>query len=129
MIPAQLWGMWHGVPNTDWLRSTRGEDRAMLVTARSTLAFERPNGEIVTPVAGLIFDGQSIPMLLWFALAMSPFTGKSREAAMIHDHLCKVQDRDYRDAHRVMYEGMRSRGMWFRGRLMYWGLLIGGSKW
>lgn len=129
MIPAALWGTMHGIMNTDWLRSAKGEDRAMLVTTRSTLSFERPNGEIITPEAGLIFDGQSVPMWAWFLLAMSPFTGKSREAAAVHDHLCKKQDRPYRDAHRVMLEAMRSRGMWFRGPLLYRALLLRGSKW
>ena len=126
---APLWGTWHGEPNTTWLRSAYGEDRAMMVTEHSTLAFERPNGEIITPAVGLIFDGQSIPILLWLVLGMSPFTGKSREAALIHDHLCKVQDRTYQEAARVMYECCRSRGMWFRAPLIYRGLLIGGSKW
>ena len=104
----------------------------MVPGSRTWLCYQdglRPNGEIITPAVGLIFDGQSIPILLWLVLGMSPFTGKSREAALIHDHLCKVQDRTYQEAARVMYECCRSRGMWFRAPLIYRGLLIGGSKW
>ena len=92
------------------------------------LSFERPNGEIISMTHGRWIDGQSIPPLLWPLLG-SPLTGRSKDCAAIHDELCARKDRHYKEAHRVMYEGMRSRGMWFRGRLMYWGLLIGGSKW
>ena len=126
---SQLWGTMHGVLNVDFLRSRKGEDRAVQVTDRSTLCFVRADGETIQPAADFISDGQSIPIALWWLLGMSPLTGKSREASIIHDWLCKTRDRTYQEAARVMLEIMRSRGMWFRGPLLYRALLIGGSKW
>jgi hypothetical protein len=124
---SALYGTFHGELVTVWLTSAR-EDRRMRVHPDTTLAFERPNGEVITMTVGREFDGQSIPPLAW-PLVGSPMTGKSRLCAAIHDELCARKDRPYRDAHRVMYEAMRSRGMRFRAALIYRALLMGGSKW
>jgi hypothetical protein len=127
MIPAALWGHFRGRVVTEWLDSD-GEDRVMRLTPETDLVFERPSGECIAAHVGLTFDGASIPSLAW-PLVGSPFTGKFRKAAVIHDSLCRRKDRPYRDAHRVMYEAMRSRGMWFRGPIMYRVLLWFGSRW
>lgn len=137
---APLWGTMHGEVVTVWLNTpvkmkwrgvtlTGREARRMRLHEDCTLAFERMTGEIITPEAGFVFDGASIPVLLWWLIG-SPFTGRYREAAVIHDWLCKVQDRPHRQAHYVFYEAARALGVSkVRAKLMYWGLLIAGSKW
>lgn len=128
MIAPDLWGRFHGEVVTRWLPS-RGEDRRMVLHPDTTLAFERASGEVITARIGLEFDGASIPVWAW-PLFGSPFTGKFRRAAVIHDTLCDSRDRPWREAHQVMYEAMRALGVGrFRARLMYRALLIGGSRW
>lgn len=125
---APLWGRFHGEVVTRWLASN-GEDRRMVLHQDTTLVFERPDGELIPALIGLEFDGASIPVWAW-PLIGSPFTGKFRKAAVIHDTLCYAQDRPHPQAHRVMYEAMRALGVGrFRASVMYRALLIGGSKW
>jgi len=125
---TQLWGRFHGKVITVWLDSA-GEDRRMRIHPETDLVFVRYTGDVIHARVGLEFDGASIPVWAW-PLIGSPFTGKFRKAAVIHDTLCAKPDRPYRDAHRLMYECCRSLGVGrVRARLIYWALLIGGSKW
>jgi hypothetical protein len=137
---AQLWGTMHGEVVTVWLNMpvksrwkgvtlTRREARKMRLHPDCTLTFERMTGEIVRPAPGFVFDGASIPIWFWFLIG-SPFTGRYREAAVIHDWLCKQQDRPAKQAHYVFYECARSLGVakW-RATIMYRVLLLVGSKW
>jgi hypothetical protein len=126
---SRNWGRMEGRIATWWHVSRKGEDRAMEVHPDTDLTFVRPSGERIRPRAGFVFDGQSIPIWAWLILGMSPYTGKSRQAAAIHDWLCHLRDRPYREAHYVMYEIMRSRGMHWRGPIMFRILLLAGSKW
>jgi endonuclease G len=93
------------------------------------LIFVRRSGEIIAAHAGLEFDGASIPPLFWLLLG-SPFTGKYRKAAVIHDTLCYLRDRSSAEAHFVFFECARALGVGrFRAWCMYKALMIGGSKW
>jgi hypothetical protein len=123
-----LWGIFYGRVVTEWLGSKQ-EDRRMKLHPDTTLRFVRSTGEVITAEIGLESDGASIPVWAW-SLIGSPFTGKYRKAAVIHDTLCYRKDRPYREAHRLMYEMCRALGVGrFRATLMYRALLIGGSKW
>lgn len=125
---AQLWGIWSGKVVTEWLDSNH-EDRRMRLHPETDLCFTRYTGERIAALPGLEFDGASIPTVFWVLIG-SPFTGKYRKAAVIHDTLCAIQDRPARQAHRVFYECCRSLGVGrLRATLMYKALLIGGSTW
>ena len=127
---AALWGRFHGKVVTEWL-SSDGEDRRMKLHPDTDLMFERFTGDTIRAKVGLEFDGASIPVWAWVFIG-SPFTGKFRKAAVIHDTLChpECRDRPAREAHRLFYEMARSLGVGrFRASLMYRALLIGGSKW
>lgn len=127
-VDPLLWGRFEGEVVTRWLPSA-GEDRRMALHPDTTLMFRRRNGETIAAKPWLEFDGASIPVWAW-PLIGSPFTGKYRRAAVIHDTLCAAKERPWRDAHRVMYEACRALGVGkFRAWLMYRALLIGGSKW
>jgi hypothetical protein len=128
MIPPALCGTFRGRVVTEWLDS-KHEDRRMRLHPDTDLTFERPTGEIVSAMPGLIFDGASIPVLFW-ALIGSPFTGKYRKAAVIHDTLCFIRDRPAAEAHWIFREGLRALGVGrVRARLMYLALVWFGSKW
>lgn len=125
---ASLWGEFSGDVVTRWLRS-KHEDRRMVLHPDTTLKFTRYTGDVIYAKVGLEFDGASIPVWAWVFIG-SPFTGKYRLAAVIHDTLCAAKDRPCRDAHRLMYEMCRSLGVGrLRATLIYKALLIGGSKW
>lgn len=128
---ANLWGTMRGEVVTIWLRpkTKRREHRLMQVHPDTTLRFERMTGETIYALVGLIFDGASIPVWAW-PLIGSPFTGRYREAAVIHDTLCFLRDRPSKQAHWVFREDILALGVGrVRARLMYVALLIGGSKW
>lgn len=122
------WGAFTGVVVTEWSPGGGDEDRQMVLHPDTTLAYTRPNGERIAADVGLVFDGASIPPLAW-PLVGSPFTGKARLPAVIHDTLCSRKDRPWPEVHRVMYEAMRCRGMWFRGPILYRILMAFGSRW
>jgi hypothetical protein len=128
MIPPALHGRFRGRVVTIWLDSA-GEDRRMKLHGDTTLSYETTSGEVIPALPELEFDGASIPTLVW-PLIGSPFTGKYRKAAVIHDTLCFVKDRPHREAHRVMYDACRALGVGrVRATLIYWALLVAGSKW
>lgn len=125
---AALYGRFHGRVVTIWLDS-KGEDRRMKLHYDTDLVFERCTGELVPAVPDLEFDGASIPVWAW-PLIGSPFTGKYRKAAVIHDTLCYFRDRPARACHEIFREMLRALGVGrFRAAVMYRALLLGGSKW
>lgn len=125
---AALYGRFHGKVVTIWLDSA-GEDRRMQLHQDTDLVFVRPDGEVIPALPSLDFDGASIPVWAW-PLIGSPFTGKYRKAAVIHDTLCYVRDRESSKAHWIFREGLRALGVGrIRARLMYVALLVGGPKW
>ncbi len=125
---SALYGRFHGRVVTEWLDSA-GEDRRMRLTDQTDLVFTRPTGEVIPALPGLEFDGASVPVWAW-PLVGSPFTGKYRKAAVIHDTLCFVKVMSAKESHWVFREMLRALGVGrFRARLMYVALLVGGSKW
>jgi hypothetical protein len=127
---SDSWGRMWGALDVRLIRSKRREDRSVMILHTTDLRFERPNGEIIgPPTIGRFSDGQSIPPFAW-VLVGSPLTGRSRDIAIgIHDEECAVRRRPAVEAHGIMYEAMRSRGMYFRGPIMHAVLLNWGSKW
>lgn len=98
-------GRFHGRVVTIWLDS-KGEDRRMKLHPDTDLVFERGSGEVVVAFPGLEFDGASIPVWAW-PLIGSPFTGKYRKAAVIHDQMCHDQTRPAKEAHWIFREMLR----------------------
>lgn len=125
---SALYGRFHGRVVTEWLDSAQ-EDRRMKLHPDTDLVFERPNGEVLVAFPGLEFDGASIPPYAW-VLVGSPFTGKYRKAAVIHDQLCVDRQRPSKECHWIFREMLRALGVGkLRARVMYLALLVGGSKW
>jgi hypothetical protein len=71
--------------------------------------FIDPKGKHWDVPAGSITDGASIPQVLW--TTHPPFTGKYRDAAVIHDYYCRVQKESWQSTHTVFYEAMRTNGV------------------
>jgi hypothetical protein len=74
-------------------------------------------------------DGASIPRVFWSILG-APFTGKFREASVIHDYYCQTKTRHWKAVHRVFLDGMLSRGVdTTQAQLMYIAVYRFGPRW
>jgi Protein of unknown function (DUF1353) len=78
---------------------------------------------------GTRVDGASIPQPLWSIIG-SPFTGKYRDASVVHDYYCDVRLRPWGDVHRVFYEAMIVSGVSLaRAKIMYSAVYFAGPRW
>ncbi len=74
-------GSFSGNPKTEWL-SENGEDRDMRLL--ETFWYTDPKGRRWEAPKGAVTNGATIPRTLWSSVG-SPFTGRYRRAAIIHD--------------------------------------------
>jgi hypothetical protein len=79
--------------------------------------------------AGIRVDGASIPSVFWSILG-APYTGKYREASIIHDHYCATKSRHWKAVHKVCLDGMTARGVdTLQAQLMYLAVYRFGPRW
>lgn len=91
--------------------------------------FEDPAQKKWAVPARAVVDGASIPRPLWSIIG-GPFTGKYRNASVIHDYYCDVRTEPWREVHRVFYNAMRASGVSEkRAKLMYGGVYFAGPRW
>ena len=74
-------------------------------------------------------DGASIPSVFWSIIG-APFTGKYREASVIHDYYCATRLRHWKAVHKVFLDGMLARGVdKVQAQLMYLAVYRFGPRW
>lgn len=74
-------------------------------------------------------DGASIPRPLWSSIG-GPFSGKYRDASVIHDFYCDVRVRPSDDVHEVFYHAMIASGVKeTKAKVMYAAVASFGPKW
>ena len=74
-------------------------------------------------------DGASIPSVFWNIIG-APFTGKYREASIIHDYYCTTRSRHWKAVHKVFLDGMLARGVdKVQAQLMYLAVYRFGPRW
>lgn len=79
--------------------------------------------------AGTRVDGASIPTAFWSLLG-APFTGKFREASVVHDYYCQTKSRHWKAVHKVFFDGMTARGVdGIQSKLMYLAVYRFGPRW
>lgn len=79
--------------------------------------------------AGTKIDGASIPSVFWGIIG-APFTGKYREASVIHDYYCQSKSRHWKAVHKVFLDGMSARGVdSVQAKLMYIAVYRFGPRW
>lgn len=92
-------------------------------------AYESPTAQRWDAPKGSVIDGASIPRAAWSFIG-GPFEGRYREASVIHDVACKVQDRPWQDTHLAFYTAMQANGVSPRmAKLMYGAVYLGGPRW
>jgi hypothetical protein len=94
----------------------------------SPFGFVDTKGRAWDVPAGAVTDGASIPRFFW--VTHPPFTGKYRQAAVIHDHYCSIKSRSWEDTHNVFYEAMLAAGEELRTAKVMWAAVYHfGPRW
>jgi len=78
---------------------------------------------------GTVTNGASIPAWLWTPVG-SPFIGKYRRAAVVHDYFTETRSRPSKRVHYMFYTASLAGGLTERtAKYMYGALLAFGDKW
>lgn len=82
-----------------------------------------------TAWAGTIVNGASIPRFLW-PIFGGPFTGRHRNAAVLHDaYYHKHHGKTRKQVDAMFYRKMRDDGVnYIKAKAMYYGVRVGGRK-
>ena len=79
--------------------------------------------------AGSVVNGASIPRSFWTAIG-SPFTGRFRNASVVHDVACVDRARPWKQVHRMFYEACRcNRTNVVQAKIMYYAVYHFGPRW
>lgn len=117
------WGRFQGTPLTKW--SNDGER----MTLMEDFGYLDPDGHAWVALAGCLIDGASIPRALWSAVG-SPFTGKYREASIVHDFFCVNRKQTWEQTHFMFYQACRCAGeSSTKAKLLYWAVYHFGPRW
>jgi hypothetical protein len=103
------------------------DGRDMTLTApfayidRATVRWDAPTGSVV--------NGASIPRPFWTVIG-SPFTGRFRNASVVHDVACVDRTRPWKQVHRMFYEACRcNRTNVVQAKTMYYAVYHFGPRW
>src|SRR5215510_14185996 len=95
----------------------------------STFSYVDSRGVTWSVPPGTRVDGASIPSAFW-SIVGAPFTGKYREASVIHDYFCETKSRHWKAVHKVFLDGMLARGVdKLQAQLMYLAVYRFGPRW
>ena len=82
-----------------------------------------------TAPTGSVINGASIPSMFWSVIG-GPFEGRFRNASVLHDAACDVQQESWEDVHRMFYDACRcSRVGIGKAQTMYWAVYHFGPRW
>jgi len=112
-----------GIVQTEWLPDGRS------VRLLSLLQYIDDQEQAWQAPEGLVSDGASIPRVFWWLIG-SPFTGKYRRGAVVHDAYHKDhKGRSRKAVDKVFYQIMREDGVrWWKAQSIYWAVRVGGNK-
>lgn len=89
-------------------------------TLTSELTYVASTGEKFVVPEGFIYDGASIPNIMW-GLVGHPFMHGYIRPAALHDFLCRNKVGSSRHVHQIFYDGLRAEGVnRLYSRLLYW---------
>src|SRR5215472_9301462 len=97
-----LWISWVAVQAEDFGRFLspliyRGVDNQQrIVEVVAPFSFKDVHGKIWTVPPGARVDGASIPRAFWSIIG-APFTGRYREASVVHDYYCDTKSERWQD--------------------------------
>lgn len=78
---------------------------------------------------GVTVNGASIPHVFW-SIVGSPWTGKYREASVVHDYYCVTRTEPWQAVHRLFYNAMVANGVnVLQAKIMYAAVFRFGPRW
>jgi hypothetical protein len=121
--PAGPWGRFEGDVVARW------DDDGRTMTLEQPFAYVDPRGDRWPAAAGTVVDGASIPRAFW-SLVGGPFSGRFRNASVVHDSACHARDRPWPAVHRMFYEACRCGGVAaVQAKTMYYAVHHFGPRW
>lgn len=76
-----------------------------------------------------VVNGGSIPRAFWSVIG-GPFTGRFRNASVVHDVACVARSRPWKQVHRMFYEACRcGRTNVVQAKIMYYAVYHFGPRW
>lgn len=88
------------------------------------LTYVTEAGEVIEVPKGFYTDLASIPRVFHWLI---PVNGKHRAAAIVHDYLYTIKDRQRAEADAIFLEAMKESGVrWTQRKAMYMAVRLGG---
>ena len=92
-------------------------------------SYRDPEGMVWSVPGGTVVNGASIPQAAWTVIG-GPFSGKYRNASVIHDYYCLTKSRSWKAVHRAFYDAMSTSGVQgWRRNVMYAAVYQFGPRW
>jgi hypothetical protein len=118
-------GYGHFIGNLDLRADRNGRDMMLL----SDFGYVDSAGKTWNTPKNTIVDGASIPQAAWSIIG-SPWTGKYREASVIHDYYCVTKSEPWEAVHRTFYTAMRANNVdEIQAKVMYAAVYRFGPRW
>lgn len=119
----QTWGRFEGRVTATW------HDDGRDMTLTEPFAYVDRDAVRWEAAAGSVVNGASIPWPFWSVIG-SPFTGRFRNASVVHDVACVDRTRPWRQVHRMFYEACRcNRANVVQAKTMYYAVYHFGPRW
>jgi hypothetical protein len=123
MTRGGAWGVFEGSVVARW------HDDGREMTLVEPFAYIDPKAVRWAAPAGAVVNGASIPRAFWSVIG-SPFTGRFRNASVVHDVACVDRVRPWRQVHRMYYEACRcGRTNVVQAKTMYYAVYHFGPRW
>ncbi len=120
---AAAWGRFEGQVVARW------HDDGREMTLVEPFAYLDPRAVRWEAPAGAVVNGASIPRAFWSVIG-GPFSGRFRNASVVHDVACMERSRSWEDVHRMFYEACRCGGVAaVTAKTMYYAVFHYGPRW
>jgi len=120
---AAAWGRFEGQVVARW------HDDGREMTLVEPFAYLDPRAVRWEAPAGAVVNGASIPRAFWSVIG-GPFSGRFRNASVVHDVACVERSRPWEDVHRMFYAACRCGGVAaVTAKTMYYAVFHYGPRW
>jgi hypothetical protein len=117
------WGRFDGEVIAQWSQDGRN------MTLREDFAFIDSRNRRWAAPAGSVVNGASIPPTFWSIIG-GPFSGRYRNASVVHDVGCEMMAATWQDVHKMFYDACRAGGVdEVNAKLMYYAVYHFGPRW
>ena len=104
-------------------------DDGRLLRLLEDFAYVDPHGKVWTARQDDVVNGASIPRVFW-SLIGGPFSGKFRNASIVHDTACERMSSSWKAVHQMFYEACRCGGVSeTKAKIMYAAVYHFGPRW